>query len=175
LLAVGSLANFAGLVVLVVGGPLPGDSTQGTALADFDEGHRQQVTIFGAWWEHLILAAYLCYLLAGVALCRLEGRTAPGVGAAPPPACSAAVACSGGLFCISTVVVLVYLVSVDNVWDLLQFWDELTCDFSNIVCLVHEFVGRLLLAVVTGIALLLLAAAAAAAAMAAAAQAADKK
>ena len=75
-------------------------------------------------------------------------------------ACSAAVVCSGGLFCISTVVVLVYLVSVDNMWGVLQFWDELTCDVSNIVCLVHEFVGRLLLVVVM-LAVLLLAFAAA--------------
>ena len=172
LLGVGVLANIAGLVVLVIGGPLPGaaehcspnceygEQTQREAFAEFDEGHQQQVTLFGAWWEHLILAAYLCYLVAGIGVHIIHE---PDAGVP-----KGTLICVGGLFCVSTVVVSVYLVSFDdfdNWWEVMYFW-ELACDTTNVMCLVHEIVGRFLLAAVTAIAILLVIAGAAASAAA---------
>ena len=179
LYALGCVSVIVGTILLIVDGPAPmrvpesGEreewerDTVETQAFDVPDEYSPDLkyregTIFGAWWEHLVLAGWICFLVSAIIQrCKHEaGRLDGATKDWSYVATTVAVLC----FVVSTCVVLVFtgfsglgIVDIidedDETGNLLQFW-ELKCD--RVVCWVHELVGRILVAAVVCVALCLM-------------------
>jgi hypothetical protein len=189
LYAFGCVSVVVGTILLIVDGPAPmrvpepGEreewerDTIETQAFDVPDEYSPDLkyregTIFGAWWEHLVLVGWICFLISAIIQrCKrkaghLDGATTmqrrhasfrPSVRCAlirhrllkdwSSVAATVVVLC----FVVSMCVVLAFT-GFSNSGGLLLFW-EVKCD--RVVCWVHELVGRILVVVVVCVALLL--------------------
>ena len=211
LYAFGCVSVLVGTILLIVDGPAPmrapepGEreewerETIETQAFDVPDQYSQDLkyregTIFGAWWEHLVLVGWICFLISAIIQrCKAKQKAGHFDGATTmrrrhascatilvqfascSAPCSRSKSCRPNVRCAiirqrllkdwssvaASVAVLSFVVStcavlaftIEDSEDLLLFW-EVKCD--RVVCWVHEFVGRILVAAMVFVALLLL-------------------
>ncbi len=183
LYAFGCVSVLVGTVLLVLNGPAPmsvpgSEEREAWERSDIEDQafdvpdeyspdlRYREGTIFGAWWEHLVLGGWICFIVgATINRCKKDAEDAKDADRSdwPHKVKSVATVVAALCFVVSTVIVLMYTgfsgLGIFDVVDedsskphLLEFWSP-KCDY--VVCWVHEVVGRILVAVVVGAALVL--------------------